>query len=64
MLPNVGLSDRWKNANRLAYLSTFERRPNRSLWVLAVAGVAYAVLEHVFLAEIPEVFEVAHDGAT
>ena len=50
------LPDRYRDWNQLTYLSVFERRLNRSLWALLAIAVAYALLQHVFLANIPEKF--------
>lgn len=50
------LIDRYREWNRYAYLSRFERRLNRALWALLIVGVVYAVLQHVVLANTPEVF--------
>jgi hypothetical protein len=51
---------RYRDWNRYAYLSRFERRLNRALWALLIVGVVYAVLQHVVLANVPEIF---HAGA-
>ncbi|MGE2816253.1 hypothetical protein ACQI5H_14100 [Mycobacterium heidelbergense] len=51
-----GLKRRWQRATQLTYLSTFERKLNRSLWALAGVALLYCVAEHVLLADIPEVF--------
>jgi hypothetical protein len=50
------LRDRYREWNRYSYLSRFERRLNRTLWAVLLLGVAYAVLQHVVLANVPEVF--------
>ncbi|WP_156752012.1 hypothetical protein [Mycobacterium sp. E2497] len=51
-----GLKRRWQRATQLTYLSTFERRLNRSLWGLAWVALIYSVAEHVWLADNPEAF--------
>lgn len=51
-----GLKRRWQRATQFSYLSTFERRLNRSLWALACVALVFCVVEHVLLAETPEVF--------
>jgi hypothetical protein len=43
----------WRQAK---YLSSFERWLNRSLWVLLAIALVYALLQHVLLANVPEVF--------
>ncbi len=48
--------ERYREWNRHAYLSRFERRLNRTLWGLLIVGVVYAALQHVVLANVPEVF--------
>jgi hypothetical protein len=48
---------RYRRWNRFAYLSAFERRLNRALWLLLVVAVVFAILQHVYwLANIPEKF--------
>ncbi|QZH58861.1 hypothetical protein K1X22_21785 [Mycolicibacterium farcinogenes] len=51
---------RWRNSfrvwNRYAYLSAHERRLNRFLWLVLLAGLVYSVLQHVVLAEVAPVF--------
>ncbi len=51
-----GLKRRWQRATQLSYLSPFERRLNRLLWVLACVALSYCIAQHVLLANIPEVF--------
>ena len=46
----------YRKWNRYSYLSGFERRLNRALWALLIVGVVYAILQHVALANVPEVF--------
>lgn len=49
----------WKTLvawRRRAYLSTFERRLNRALLALFLAALVGGVLQHVVLANVPEVF--------
>ena len=46
----------YREWNRYSYLSGFERRLNRALWALLIVGVVYAILQHVALANVPEVF--------
>lgn len=50
------LRKRYREWNRSSYRSRFERRLNRSLWALLVIAVVYSVLQHVVLANVPEVF--------
>ncbi|MBI3224188.1 MAG: hypothetical protein HYZ39_03905 [Mycolicibacterium cosmeticum] len=50
------MAERYRRWNRYAYLSRFERRLNRGLWALLIAGIVYSVLQHVTLAAVPEVF--------
>lgn len=40
----------------LSYLSDSERRLNRALWGLTWISAAYCLAQHVFLSEVPEVF--------
>ncbi|MBV8178639.1 MAG: hypothetical protein JO045_07480 [Mycobacterium sp.] len=49
----MNVIDRYRRWNRLAYLSTSEKRLNRSLWALLVVSVDYAVSHHVRLVNIP-----------
>ena len=51
-----GLKRRFRRATQLSYLSSFERRLNRSLWALAWVALLFCVAEHVLLTNIPEVF--------
>ena len=46
----------YRDKNRLDYLSGFERRLNRSLWVLLLIALVYAIAQHVLLANVPEAF--------
>jgi hypothetical protein len=41
---------------RAIYLNDFERRLSKSLWALLWIGVIYAMLQHVILINIPELF--------
>jgi len=43
-------------SNRLKYLSGFERRLNRSLWALLWIALVYNLFQHVFLANVDEIF--------
>jgi hypothetical protein len=48
--------DRYRDWNRGRYLSNFERRLNRLLWLLFWIALVYAVFQHVLLANVPERF--------
>jgi hypothetical protein len=54
------VKDKLRRWAGISYLSRFERVLNRSLWALTVISLIYCVAQHVFLANVPEVF---HDGA-
>jgi hypothetical protein len=49
------LPARYRRWNQLAYLSPVERRLNRTLWGLLVVALAYAVLHHAWLVNVPAV---------
>jgi hypothetical protein len=46
----------YRDVNRLNYLSDFESRLNRSLWVLLLIALVYTISQHVLLADVPEAF--------
>jgi hypothetical protein len=50
------LSGWYQSWNQAKYLSRFERWLNRSLWALLAIALVYALLQHVFLANVSEVF--------
>lgn len=50
------LSGWYQGWNQAKYLSRFERWLNRSLWALLAIALVYAVLQHVVLANVSEVF--------
>ncbi len=50
------LSGWYQGWNQAKYLSRFERWLNRSLWALLVIALVYALLQHVVLANVAEVF--------
>jgi hypothetical protein len=51
-----GLRD-WRRGDSPHYLSDFEGRLNRSLWLLLVVALTYAIFQHVLLADVPEAFQ-------
>ncbi|CKH13613.1 Uncharacterised protein [Mycolicibacterium smegmatis] len=54
------LLDAYRSWNRYAYLSSHERRLNRSLWAALGFFVVYTVLQHVVFAKVRPIF---HMGA-
>jgi hypothetical protein len=50
------LQKHWKSRNHFKYLSSFERCLNRSLWALLWGVLTFLLLQHVFLAKVPELF--------
>jgi hypothetical protein len=47
------LVKRWRIRNRLAYMSPYQARLNRWLWLFLWAALGYATLQHVVLADRP-----------
>jgi hypothetical protein len=50
------VSSWYEDWNRAKYLSRFECWLNRSLWGLLAIALVYALSQHVFLANVPEIF--------
>ncbi len=50
------LSGWYRGWNQAKYLSSFECWLNRSLWALLAIALLYALLQHVFLANVSEIF--------
>lgn len=53
IITRVKLIDRYRGWNRLAYLSSFEKGLNRSLWALLAVAVGYAATHHIWLVTLP-----------
>jgi hypothetical protein len=49
----MNVTAKFREWNRLAYISSAEKRLNRSLWALLVVAVGYALTHHVWLVNVP-----------